>query len=280
MRFGISDGRKWGEYHYIRLKSFGFDCYDFNLSNTNGLPYTYSEKDFLHSLSYEKELADQAGVAIWQVHGPWRYPPIDGTKEDRAERLEKMRRSIHGAAILGAKYWVVHPIMPYGTKDVLSGNATETYYLNLEFMNKLIPTAKQEGITICLENMPMADFSMSSPTAIIEFVKEINDSTFAMCLDTGHANIRSDWMTPAQSIREHGRYIKALHVHDNCGKDDHRLPFCGTIDWKDFSKAIRESDFNGVLSLECAPCGNLPDEILADMYAVYFKTAKAVYYGE
>ncbi len=277
MKIGISDSRKWGNDHYSKLKSFGFDCYDFNMANTNVEPYIYDEKDFYQYLTNEKKLADEAGITIWQVHGPWRYPPLDETIENRAERLEKMKRSIRGTAILGAKYWVVHPIMPFGTKDVLTNNILETRELNLEFMNKLLPIAKQEGITVCLENMPMVDFSIASPTAIVELIEEINDQSFAMCLDTGHANICKDWHTPAEAIMEYGKFIKALHVHDNKGtRDEHLAPFNGTIDWQAFSAALHKSDFDGVLSLECAPSSNLPDDILEDMYSIYYKIAKAI----
>ena len=278
MKIGISDSRKWGDGYYSKLKSFGFDYYDFKMSNTDAEPYVYREKDFYQYLSNEKRLADKAGVTIWQVHGPWRYPPCDGTAEDRAERLEKMTRSIRGAAILGARYWVVHPIMPYGTKDVLTDNQTETRELNLEFMSRLLPTAKQEGITICLENMPMLNFSISSPKAIVELIKEINDPSFLMCLDTGHANICKDWHTPAETIREYGKFIKALHVHDNKGKhDEHLAPFWGTVDWKAFSTALHETAFDRVLSLECAPGGKLPADIFEDMYPIYYRIAKAIY---
>ena len=150
MKIGISNNIKFGDECYSKLKSFGFDYCDYNMSSTDIEPYNLKDRDFFQYLSNQKKLADEAGVTIWQVHGPWRYPPNDATDEDRAERFEKMTRSIEGATILGAKYWVVHPIMPFGTKDILSDNANETRELNLEFMSKLLPIAKQEGITICL----------------------------------------------------------------------------------------------------------------------------------
>lgn len=278
MKIGISANKKWGDKSYSKLKSFGFDFYDFNMANTTIEPYIYNEKDFNKYLNNEKRLADEAGITIWQVHGPWRYPVLDGTVEDRVERFEKMKRSIRGAAILGAKYWVIHPIMPYGTQDLKTNHAEQTRELNLDFMSKLLQAAKQEGITICLENMPFLDFSLSSPTAVIEFVKEMNDPSFAMCLDTGHTNVCKDWFSPAKAIKEYGKFIKVLHVHDNNGwRDEHLSPFCGTINWKDFSKALRESDFDGVLSLECAPSAGLPNDILEDMYSIYFRIAKAIY---
>lgn len=277
MQVGISDPQKWGERHYSKLKSFGFDCYDFNMSNTDIAVYNYENKDFEEYFKIQKRLADEAGITIWQVHGPWRYPPRDFTIEDRQERFEKMKRSIHAAAILGAKYWVVHPLMPCGVNDILTNEVQQTRSINLEFMQRLLVCAKQEGVTICLENMPFLDFSLSSPSDIAEFIQEINDPSFEMCLDTGHANICKDWYSPAKTMREYGKHIKCLHVHDNHGKrDEHLMPFSGTVDWNDFSHALQETDFQGVLSLECSPSRKLPDDICEDMYSLYCRIAKAI----
>lgn len=278
MKIGISAEHRFEKDHYGKIKSFGFDYYDLNMSNTDQALYSDCEEDFCGYLKRERAQADKAGVRIWQVHGPWRYPPRDETKDDRAERLEKMKRSIRGAAILGASYWVIHPIMPFGVTDLVTNQASETRALNLEFMQKLLPTAKDEGITVCPENMPFPDFSLSSPAAIADLVEEINDPAFAMCLDTGHANICKDWHTPAQAITEFGHLIKTLHVHDNHGRrDEHLAPFYGTIDWRAFSQAIRDSGFEGVISLECSPSGKLPKDILEDTYAIYARIATALY---
>jgi hypothetical protein len=171
----------------------------------------------------------------------------------------------------------MNPIMPYGLDDLLTGNAEKTKALNLEFMRGLLPTAKREGVTICLENMPFPDFSISTPAAIIEIVKEIDDPNFAMCLDTGHTNVCRGWQKPASAMREYAAYIKVLHVHDNHKRrDEHLMPFYGSIDWKDFCKALCEVNFDGVLSLECAPSKKLPTDIMEDLYPIYFRIAKAI----
>ena len=277
MKIGIADGKIWGNDHYLMLKSFGFDYYDFGMLNTDAPLYSLNDEEFDKYLTDQKALAEKAEVKIWQVHGPWRYPPKDVTVEDRAERLEKMKRSIKGAAVLGAKYWVVHPIMPYGVKDITTGETEKTHALNLEFMKELLETARKENVIICLENMPFTEFSLSSPTEIADFIYEINDPSFQMCLDTGHANVREDWLTPADSIRKYSDIIKILHVHDNMGRNDqHLAPFHGTIDWKDFGKALNETKFDGVISLETAPNRNLPNDILKEMYVLYAKIAKAI----
>ena len=277
MKIGISGRRTSDDTYYKKIKSYGFDYFDIEMANTNVEPYVNDEKGFYEYLRKEKSLADEAGVNIWQVHGQWRFTPLDQTAENRAERFEKMVCSIRGTAILGAKYWVVHPIMPFGTQDILTNNEKETREINFEFMSKLLRVAQEEDITICLENMPFLAFSLSSPSAIAGLVREINHSNFMMCLDTGHANICKDWHTPATAIREFSNIIKVLHVHDNKGNiDAHLPPFFGTIDWNDFSSALHEIGFSGVLSLECAPSSRLPNDILDDMYSIYYRIAKAV----
>ena len=90
--------------------------------------------------------------------------------------------------------------------------------------------------------------------------------------------MRKDWETPAEALRKYSDIIKVLHVHDNNGRhDDHFAPFFGTIDWKDFSRALKESCFEGVLSLECSPTQKLPANLLDEMYRVYHKIGQTVY---
>ena len=270
--------RIWGERHYAKLRSFGFDCYDFQMPDTEAVPYTLGEKGFFTYLAEEKRRADEAGLTIWQAHGPWRYPPRDGTAEDRAERAEKMQLSIRGAAVLGARCWVVHPMMPYGVKDLPEGHEKAERDCTLELLAKLLPVAKREGVTICLENMPFRrGYSLSSPAEIADLVREVNDPALAMCLDTGHANVRADWQSPAEAMRAYPKEIKALHVHDNGGEhDEHLLPYCGTIDWADFSAALGEVAFDGVFSLECVPSRKLPEPVLEVTYPFYFNIAQTI----
>ena len=181
---------RYGDDKYKKMKEHGFSCVDFNMSNTTTKIYTSPDADGL--LLREKALADDAGIEIHQAHGPWRSPPRDRTSEDRAERMDKMRKSIRFASLLGCKNWVIHPLMPLGADDIITGNEKGTWDINLQFMKELLFTAKEYGITICLENMPMAQFSMAKPTAILDFVEEIGDENFKICLDTGHMSVFGD----------------------------------------------------------------------------------------
>ena len=271
MRIGISastlDKQGYGRFGaatYLKLKEHGFDCTDFNMADTETLLYKGDLTQAEEILRKERTMADAAGIEIHQVHGPWRWPAQDTTEEDRKERMEKMKKSIYLTAVLGCKNWVVHPIMPLGVEDADTDNALRTWAMNFVFMEELLETAKENDVTVCLENMPMHQFSMSMPKEILNFVQQIGDDHFKICLDTGHVSVFSD-LDLAEETRRLGNEIRVLHVHDNrYGIDMHLNPYDGIINWESFGKALRDVHFKGVFSLETAPSTKLPDALFEE----------------
>ena len=247
--------RDYGNECFKKMKEFGYDYADIHIDDA---PYTSDEEAYYAYYMNQKRLADEAGVTIWQVHGPWRYPPHDETPEHRADRLRIMTWSIKATAKIGCKLWVVHPLMPFGENDDF--NYEKFLDINYEHFMALLPVAKENGVTICLENMPFRFLSISKPDNTYELVKRINDENFKMCLDTGHSAVFG--LSPADAVRKIGKDIKALHIHDNLGDGDiHLLPLMGVIDWKDFMKALKEIEFDGVFSLETSWNNFLPNSV-------------------
>lgn len=279
MKIGITYGsyrRYPEEERYRRMKEDGFDAADFGMSDTETVPYTLDDDAFAAYFARERALAEEAGITISQVHGPWRWPPQDQTEEDRAERMEKMKRSIRGTALLGCKNWVVHPIMPYGINEAGTEDAQKTWDLNVAFMRELLACAKENGVIICLENMPMVQFSLGSPADMMRLVRELDDDSFRVCLDTGHVNVFAG-LTLYDAVHEIGDKLQVLHVHDNSGRgDEHKLPWFGTADWEGFGRALREIGYDGVFSYETAPANALPMELYGDMLRFMIKTAKVI----
>ena len=244
---------RWGNNTLSRLAELGFDCIDFQMGITETKLYSMTDEELIEFTSNEKKLAAEAGISINQAHGPWRWPPRDLTAEDRAERMEKMKRSIYIAHLLGCPNWIVHPIMPFGIEDLDTENAAKTWEMNVEFMTELLKTAEEYDVTICLENMPMTKFSIATPEKILEFVRLMNSDHFKICLDTGHVAVFKN-LSIGEEVRRLGKYIATLHVHDNDGtRDQHLFPCFGKLDWKEFVTALREVGFDGTFSLETAP---------------------------
>ena len=246
MKFGTTNRMfsYYGDQNYHKMKEMGFDYADYAI---NGELNGKTEEEYEAEVLAEKALAEEAGVTIWQVHGPWRYPPHDETPELRAERAEVMRRSIRLTALIGCKNWVIHPLMPFG--HMADFDTEQFWQINLDFFRALLPYAKEHDVTICFENMPMKGLSMSTTEKTLEFIHMINDDHFKLCLDTGHEAVFGT--SVGDAVRLAGKDLRVFHIHDNDGKrDQHWIPCTGVIDWKDFYKAVKEIGFDGVLSLE------------------------------
>ena len=65
------------------------------------------------------------------------------------------------------------------------GQASLTEKVTKEFFTELLQFAKEQDVTICLENLPMAKFSLADPRQVLKFVKdypqfETNDVSYSM----------------------------------------------------------------------------------------------------
>lgn len=282
MKIGISiapygkEAERFGGELFKKLRSFGFSAVDYNIPGTKYELYAWDEETLEQRMLAEKATLEAAGLEVSQMHGPWRSPPRDATEEDRQERMEKMKRSILAARLLGCKYWVIHPIMPYGALDLDTEDPPKTWEVNKAFFGELLQYAKGQDVTICLENLPMRKFSMASPLQILKFVKEMNDEYFKICLDTGHANFFPE-VPLSDVVHQMGNEIKVLHVHDNMAdRDFHLWPTKGIIDWPGFVQALKDIDFQGVFSLETAPDKTLEGQAYEDAFVELCELTKKV----
>jgi D-psicose/D-tagatose/L-ribulose 3-epimerase len=159
-----------------------------------------------------------------------------------------MEKGVRGTALLGAPYFVIHCIMPFGENN--PEHKEELWQMNVEYFSRLCKVAEEVGVTICFENLPFTSLPLSRWNETLEFVRLMNTPTMKMCLDTGHASVYGD--SPADAVRAIGKDLLAtLHVHDNDGHGDlHWRPGEGVIDWADFTKALHEIGFEGCVSLE------------------------------
>jgi sugar phosphate isomerase/epimerase len=86
--------------------------------------------------------------------------------------------------------------------------------------------AKARGVTIAVENTPD---ELGAPASIHQFIAETHLHDLRVCFDIGHAHLEGGVNPGAEMLRLH---IVTTHIHDNHGeKDEHLLPYAGTIDW-------------------------------------------------
>ena len=258
-----------------RLRVLGYDRADLqSFVNTENDWFSLSASAFARACETVRRAAADCGMAFSQTHGPWRFPPRDLTPEDRAERFDKMVRSLEGTAAVGAPVMAIHNIMPFGTEA--DPEPERFLELNREFFSALLAKAREYGVVVALENMPFPRLTLSTPEQVLNFVREFSDPFFRVCLDTGHAAVFG--LNPGDAVRQIGaEYLACLHVHDNDGRHDfHWLPYFGVIDWADFSRALGEIGFCGTLSLETNVRGSIPSGAREMYEAGLARTARAL----
>ena len=243
-------------------KKHGYDCIDYQEMISPGSPlYKMSGAELSAFCKDLRKAAESAGIKIWQIHSVW--PHDDTTKESRKEVLKRHETVVKAAGMLGSKYAVLHPAMPYGWGEEKS--IKDAFDITAERFIRLLPIAKDLNVTLCVENMPFKKgHSVSSIEEIKNLVKTINQPNMKACFDTGHCNVTCE--NHYEAIRLLGNDLACLHVHDDIYKQDrHLIPFQGEVDWEGFKQGLQEIEFKGCLSLETCVSRKTPEPMKSQM---------------
>ena len=245
---------------YSKNDKFGIDFLKFTEAGVRSLDfqdfmqiksklYKMNEEDFVNYLINLKNEANKHHLIFNQLHSVWDPNYIhDHPDEDYGFYYE---RSLRGASLLGCKYVVMHTI---SKNDIFIWdsklNNKQLFDINFEFFKGLIPIAKKYKVKIAIENLPFLNGeNFFSPSETLRLVNTLNSEHIVMCLDTGHFNVFNE---DIYDFLINGKdKVKCFHIHDNYGTSDtHNLIYDGTFDWNKFAKAIKDIEFDGVLSLE------------------------------
>ena len=247
------------------MKAHGYDSIDYQGfgSIKNSPLYKMSDGELERYLTNMRECAKANGLGIHQLHGAW--PHVDDMSEaGRKQTIEYFKKDIIGAKILGCPRVVVHPCMPkLGTG--IPFDEKEDFEVNLCLLESLAPVAKENGVTVCFENMPFPLWSNYSFVKNIKTLLDVVNSEYIKaCLDVGHFNVEKGDIYEAICLL--GDKLSTLHVHDDrFGQDRHLLPFQGETDWDGFIRGLRDISYQGVISLETRIQPNTPQPMREEM---------------
>ena len=185
------------------------------------------------------EFLKEHGISATQGHLD--FPTRLVTDENYVSSLV---REIEMFEAIGIKNAVLH-IDPI---DVENADYRDRIEKNIVKIRELCDLIKHVDITLCLENLCTTIIDVKD---LIEIIERVGGDKLGICLDTGHLNIMKA-NTQGEFIRAAGKYLKALHVHDNDGTaDQHLIPFArGKVDFKDIMTALRDIDYNGLFNFE------------------------------
>lgn len=247
------------------MKAHGYDSIDYQGfgSIKNSPLYKMSDGELERYLTDMRECAKANGLGIHQLHGAW--PHVDDlTKEGRAQTVEYFKKNIVGAKILACPRVVIHPLMP---KLYLGEpyDEQEDFEVNGLVLETLAPVARENGVTVCFENMPFPKHTcFSFVKQIKKLLSMIDDEHIKACLDVGHFN--SEKGDICEAICLLGDHLSTLHVHDDrYGQDRHLIPFQGETDWDGFIRGLKTISYQGVISLETRVQPQTPQPMREEM---------------
>lgn len=248
----------------------GFDEIDFSLEPGNALQdpgNVWMGDNYVEEAKKARALAEQYNLPITQTHTPFCFKHGSHEEVVRDVIIPTTKRALEISGLLGAKWAVVHPLhyIPY------RGNEEKLFQMNMDFYRELIPVAAEAGVKIAVENMWQVDArrkyichdTCSKPEEFCRYIDELNSEWIVGCLDTGHAALPFESQEAHEFVRALGHNrLHSLHVHDNNFRgDQHQFPFFGSLNWKEFAKALGEIDYDGTFTYEAYGLigGNMPD---------------------
>lgn len=175
---------------------------------------------------------DANSLALHAVHAPTHRDqapsresgsPISISDPERVRRLEavdEIKRALDLAECVPFPILVLHVAT---SRDPDEPRRWDAAFNSIEHLALF---AKQRGVTIALENTPG---ELPTPANLRRFLDQTRLTDVRFCLDVGHAHMGGGIGVALESMRER---VVTAHIHDNHGeKDEHLLPFDGTIDW-------------------------------------------------
>jgi sugar phosphate isomerase/epimerase len=138
----------------------------------------------------------------------------------RQEAVDEIKRALDMVEHIPFQYCIQHVAR---LRDVPDERRWDATFSSLEHLSLF---ARHRGVTLALENTPG---EMATPANLKHFLERTRLTGVKLCLDTGHANLEGDVLPALETARD---LLVTTHIHDNRGeRDDHLLPYEGTIDW-------------------------------------------------
>ena len=189
------------------------------------------------------ELFQKYGIEYETVHAPFgRINDIWKAGEDGDAMCRQLTDCVDRCALVGVPVAVVH--LSSGIK------APSITDIGRERFAALVAHAKDKGVCIAFENQR----KLANIAWAFEYFADAPNVGF--CWDCGH---EACFAGGREYMPLFGDKLICTHLHDNSGRpddDQHLLPFDGSIDFGRVAKRLRESKYQGTLTLEIFDVNN------------------------
>jgi sugar phosphate isomerase/epimerase len=263
-RFGISthlfhQSRLTRE-HLVHVAAHGFEAVEVFATKSH---FDYHDEQAIAQLA--DWLADTR-LELHSMHAPivdamsggkWvgSYSNASGNETRRKAALAETQAALRVAARIPYRYLVVHLGMPAVEAVPTADNQPDAARRSVE---EIVELASALNVKVALEVIPNA---LAGPTSLVRLIEDDLDGIDAgICLDYGHAHLMGDLGEGIEAISGH---LWTTHVHDNSGKrDDHLVPYAGSIDWDLAMMETQKIGYEGVMMFEVGSGPDDPVEVL------------------
>lgn len=275
-RFGVSTHlfheQRLGREHLVDIAAHGFEAVEVYATRAH---FDYRDEQAIARLA---EWLSDTGLELHSVHAPafdalrngrWvgSYSNAAGDETRRRAALAETEAALGVARHVPFRYLVVHLGVPTGAGDAGADPSTGSGSSRASSrddnqrdaarrsIEEIVLMAAQVNVRVALEVIPNP---LSSASALCHLLEEDLEGVNAgICLDYGHAHLMGDLGEAVETLSGH---LWTTHVHDNGGtRDDHLVPFSGSIDWDAAMMATQKIGYDGVLMLEVGDTGDPVD---------------------
>jgi sugar phosphate isomerase/epimerase len=258
MQFGLSTHlfhtRRLERDHLARIANAGFPLVEVFATQTH---VNYHDP---HEIDTVRGWLEDLGLRAWSVHlpitdgirdGVWGRPLSNASTDAarRAEALAETTAAVAAAGRIGASVVVLHLGVPDGPLVPADDNDAAAVGRSLE---PIAAACAEAGVELALELIPNG---LSTAASVFDWLRSDRDLGRAgACLDVGHAHMIGGVVDAIETLSGE---IVSTHIHDNDGtRDNHLLPFEGTIDWAATLFALVKVGYGGPLMLELPDHGD------------------------
>ncbi len=244
--------------HLVHVAAHGFETVELFATRSH---FDYHDERVLAAL---REWLSDTRLELYSVHAPafealrngrW-VGAFSNASTDEARRKAAIAEAEAALAIarhVPFRYLVTHLGLP--AAEAGDGRAADSAGAARRSVEELTELTARAGVRLAIEVIPNA---LSTAAALCHLIEEELDGLdVGVCLDYGHAHLMGDLGEAIETLSGH---LWTTHVHDNGGRrDDHLVPFQGSIDWEAAMMSTQKIGYDGVLMLEVGDTGDPVD---------------------
>jgi sugar phosphate isomerase/epimerase len=257
-RFGVSTHlfheHRLSREHLVHIAAHGFEAIELFATKAH---FNYHDAQAIADLA---EWLSDTRLELHSMHAPivealkggkWVGPFSNASRDDanRKSALAETQAAIAVAKRIPFRYLVVHLGTPTTEQVASNDNQRDLARRSVE---QIVDMAAQAGVRVALEVIPNP---LSNPGTLVHLIEEeLEGIDVGVCLDYGHAHLMGDLCEAIETLSGH---LWTTHLHDNSGKrDDHLVPYAGTIDWDAAMMETQKIGYDGTLMFEVADTGD------------------------